>query len=214
MSEHLPRYSKEEFSRRGSAIYEREVLHQMREDDDGRFVAIDIESGEWKLDADDFTATELLLQQVPDAQIWLVRVGSQATYRIGGPRRAVGVRMIAGTVNALGEPTIRIVILDKLSEPYEIDAVVDTGFNGSLTLPSEMITALKLTWRTRGSAILANGSVDECDIYSGIVMWDGQPRNILVEAADTTPLVGMRLMSGYRIVIEDVDGGQVILEKM
>jgi hypothetical protein len=87
MAEHLPRYPKEEFSRRGSAIYERDVLHKMTASDDGKFVAIDIETGVWKLDADDFTATELLLGQVPDAQIWLVQVGSIATYRIGGPRR-------------------------------------------------------------------------------------------------------------------------------
>jgi hypothetical protein len=87
MAEHLPRYSKEEFSRRGGDIYERNVAHTLTAYDDGKFVAIDIETGVWKLDADDFTATERLLHQVPDAQIWLVRVGSLATYRIGGPRR-------------------------------------------------------------------------------------------------------------------------------
>jgi hypothetical protein len=88
MAGHLPRYAKEEFSRRGGAIYERDVLHNVTASDDGKFVAIDIETGVWKLDTDDYAATERLLQQVPDAQIWLVRVGSVATYRIGGPRRS------------------------------------------------------------------------------------------------------------------------------
>jgi hypothetical protein len=87
MAEYLPRYPKEEFSRRGGVIYERDVLHNMTASDVGKFVAIDIETGVWQVDRDDFTATERLLQQVPDAQIWLVRVGSLATYRIGGPRR-------------------------------------------------------------------------------------------------------------------------------
>jgi predicted aspartyl protease len=122
--------------------------------------------------------------------------------------------MISGVVNAFREAVIRIVVLDQLGEAHEFDAVVDTGFNGSLTLPMNKISDLNLTWRTRGSAIIANGTIDECDIYYGIVMWDGHPQSILVEAADTAPLVGMRLMTGYRIVIDDVDGGQVTIQTL
>lgn len=84
-----PRYSKEEFARRGLEIYDRDIRSQVEADHQGQFVAIDIESRQWEMDADDYTATERLLQQLPDAQIWLVRVGHQATYRIGGPRRLV-----------------------------------------------------------------------------------------------------------------------------
>ncbi|MGH7966405.1 MAG: hypothetical protein ACRERD_32030, partial [Candidatus Binatia bacterium] len=51
-----------------------------------------------------------------------------------------------------------------------------------------------LPWRTRGTVILANGSEDQFDIYAAIIRWDGTPRNILVEAADTDPLVGMALL--------------------
>jgi clan AA aspartic protease len=122
--------------------------------------------------------------------------------------------MIVGVVNAYREAIIRIAVLDHLGESHEFDAVVDTGFNGSLTLPMDVVSNLNLAWRTRGSAILANGTIDECDVYSAIAMWDGHPQSILVEAADTAPLVGRRLMSGYRIAIEDVDGGQVIIQPL
>lgn len=75
------RYSKEEFTRRGAEIYERDIRPQVEADSAGKFVAIDIETGAWEMDADDYTATERLFHQVPDAQIWLVRVGHIATYR-------------------------------------------------------------------------------------------------------------------------------------
>jgi hypothetical protein len=85
-----PRHSKDEFARRGQEIYERIVQPALRPDDDGKFVAIDIETGEYVSDTDDFTATERLLARKPDAQIWLVRVGHAATYRIGGSIRGGG----------------------------------------------------------------------------------------------------------------------------
>ncbi len=71
-----PRYSKEEFARRGQEIYERDIKPRMLPSDKEKFVAIDIETGEYEVDGDDFTATERLLARKPDAQMWLVRVGS------------------------------------------------------------------------------------------------------------------------------------------
>ncbi len=90
MTDRQPRYSKEEFARRGNEIYKHDIRPQVDAGGIGQFVAIDIETGAWEMDADDFTATERLLHRVPDAQIWLVRVGHRATYRIGGPHRNIG----------------------------------------------------------------------------------------------------------------------------
>ena len=47
------RYSKEEFARRGDAIYEKEVRPQIKARDEGKFAAIDIETSEFALDADE-----------------------------------------------------------------------------------------------------------------------------------------------------------------
>jgi hypothetical protein len=84
-----PRYSKDEFARRGQAIYERDVRPHLQSGESGNFVAIDIESGVYEVDDDDDTATERPLARSPAAQIWLVRVGERATYRIG-PRPQPG----------------------------------------------------------------------------------------------------------------------------
>ena len=79
-----PRYSKEDFARRGQAIYERDIRPHLKAGDEGKFVAIDIETGAYEMDGDDYRATERLLTRSPTAQIWLLRVGHRAAYRIGG----------------------------------------------------------------------------------------------------------------------------------
>lgn len=79
-----PRYSKEEFARRGEEFYERDIHPHLKASDEGKFVAIDIETGAYELDRDDYTATERLLGRHPNAQIWLLRAGHRAAYRIGG----------------------------------------------------------------------------------------------------------------------------------
>lgn len=81
------RYNKEEFARRGDAIYEKEIRPQLKTGDEGKFVAIDIETREFAIDADELKAGNKLLKRIPDAQIWMVRVGSRAVHRIGGQLR-------------------------------------------------------------------------------------------------------------------------------
>ena len=87
MSSTKRRYSKEEFARRGDAIYEKEVHPQLKANDVGRFAAIDIDSGMYEIDADELKAGNKLRKRLPDAQIWMVRVGSRAVHRIGGRGR-------------------------------------------------------------------------------------------------------------------------------
>ena len=73
----------EEFSRRGKEIYERDIRPKLGPQDENKFVAIDIVSGDFETDKVDYSATERLLNRRPKAQIWLERVGQRAAYRIG-----------------------------------------------------------------------------------------------------------------------------------
>jgi hypothetical protein len=81
------RYRKEEFALRGDAIYENNIRPQLSADDEGKFVAIDIEKGVYEIDADEREAGEKLRARIPDAQIWMVRVGSRSVHRFGGRAR-------------------------------------------------------------------------------------------------------------------------------
>ena len=55
-----PRYTMEEFARRGREIYERDILPKVPQEDYGKFAAIDIETGQYAIDEDEYEATERL----------------------------------------------------------------------------------------------------------------------------------------------------------
>jgi hypothetical protein len=84
MSSVKPRYSKEEFARRGDALYEKDILPRLAAEDVGKFVAIDIETGNYEIAADEMKAGDKLRARLPEAQIWMVRIGYLSTRRFGG----------------------------------------------------------------------------------------------------------------------------------
>jgi clan AA aspartic protease len=81
--------------------------------------------------------------------------------------------MISGFVNADFEAIISLSICDSEGKIYTQDAIVDTGFNGWLSLPPDLIDQLNLTWKRRGRAILGDGSEYVFNVYETIVVWDG-----------------------------------------
>ncbi len=82
-----PRYSKEEFALRGDEIYEREIRPLLEKGNEGKFVAIDIETRAYEIDVDELGASDRLLARVPTAQIWLRRIGSRYARRFGSHPR-------------------------------------------------------------------------------------------------------------------------------
>ena len=78
-----PRYSKEEFARRGDEIYERKIRPQVTPNDEGKFALIDIETGDYEIDQDEVTAHDRLVLRRPDAQVWVTQVGSRYARRFG-----------------------------------------------------------------------------------------------------------------------------------
>src|SRR5438552_3670483 len=83
MTLRVPRYSKEEFARRGSEIYARDIAPLVEASNRGKFVAIDIETGMWEMDENELVAGDRLLGRSPDAQTWMVRVGHGTLRRFG-----------------------------------------------------------------------------------------------------------------------------------
>lgn len=78
-----PRYSKEEFARRGDEIYEREIRPRAEAGNEGKFAVIDIETGAYEIDADEVAASDRLLARNPNAQMWVTRIGSRYVRRFG-----------------------------------------------------------------------------------------------------------------------------------
>jgi hypothetical protein len=78
------RYPKEEFARRGDAIYEKDVQPLLKPRDKGKYVAIDIETGDHEIAEERMEASENLRARLPDAQIWMMRIGFPTVIRLGG----------------------------------------------------------------------------------------------------------------------------------
>ena len=84
------RYSKEEYARRGDAMYEQKVRPHLKPTDRDRVVAVDIETGEYEISDSELDASRRLRARLPGAQSWLVRVGSRYVHRFGGRAAKAG----------------------------------------------------------------------------------------------------------------------------
>ena len=121
--------------------------------------------------------------------------------------------MMQGYVNVNYEAQISLVIGNG-SKLKSIDAIIDTGFTGFLSLPIVIIAELDLAWSYRDRGTLGDGSETLFDIYDASVIWDGQYREIEVNAAETQPLLGMRMLLGYRLQVDTIEGGLVKIKAL
>ncbi|WP_204154322.1 hypothetical protein [Leptolyngbya sp. CCY15150] len=77
------RYSKEELAQRGQQLYESHIRQQVEAGNDGKIVAIDIETGNFEVADTILPATRQLFDRNPDAQPWVIRIGHRAVYHFG-----------------------------------------------------------------------------------------------------------------------------------
>ncbi|MFM6325368.1 MAG: clan AA aspartic protease [Microcystis panniformis] len=122
--------------------------------------------------------------------------------------------MMQGIVDQNCEATIRLVVGNLDSQRRMIDAVIDTGFTGFLTLPSSVLADLNLRAYRREEGILGDGSTCIFDVYRGLVIWDGELQRIDINESDTEPLVGMSLLYGYRMQLDVIEGGTVTIQAL
>jgi clan AA aspartic protease len=122
--------------------------------------------------------------------------------------------MMRGILTEQREALIRLTVVGPRSRKRSIEAAIDTGYDGYLTLPPELIEELGLKWRRRGKAELADGGETTFDVYEGAVIWDNQRRRIEVDAANTAPFVGMELLDGYELKIKVKAGGRITIRRL
>lgn len=76
-------YTKEDISRRGKEIYEREIRRQVEGDHDGEFLVVDITTGRFSMGESSEEAFEGAEEENPEGVFYLMRVGRKAAHRIG-----------------------------------------------------------------------------------------------------------------------------------
>jgi hypothetical protein len=82
-----PRYSSDDIAERGQALYDREIRGKLDESVRGKFLALDIETGEYEIDTDARAALKRAQTKHPGAALYLLRIGYPTAFRLG--RKAV-----------------------------------------------------------------------------------------------------------------------------
>lgn len=122
--------------------------------------------------------------------------------------------MITGTITANREAVVPLQLVASAGQAVDIDAVVDTGFTGSLTLPLGLIGLLGFAFRSRQQIMLGDGSLVLADVFVGTVLWEGKSIVIEIDAAETDPLLEMSLLYGSDLRVQVVDGGTVTIDAL
>ena len=119
-----------------------------------------------------------------------------------------------GTVAAEGnEALLGVEVLSQAgSSSLRVEAVVDTGFTGHLTLPRATVEALGLPIIGSAESILADGSLVMEDVCLARVLWHSGERPVRVLVAEAVALLGMALMRGSELRVECVSGGEVSVQ--
>jgi predicted aspartyl protease len=84
--------------------------------------------------------------------------------------------VIHGVVTPQREAVIKLNVQDLDGNDQQIEAVIDTGFDDFLTLPPQLVSALRVPYAAWAEAKLADGSIVEAPYYRATVIWDGTLR--------------------------------------
>ncbi len=123
--------------------------------------------------------------------------------------------MITGRVSPDGrEAVVALDVLGREGRGQRIEAVIDTGFTGYLTLPGDAAASLGLPERGSETFMLADGSETILPVYRGGVLWHGRELRIPVSQANGGALVGMSLLRGSRLTVNAEPGGDVRVEEL
>lgn len=117
--------------------------------------------------------------------------------------------MIFGTVNALHEVVVPLKLRGPGGATATVEAVFDSGFTGSLTLPPATVAALGLNHRSSAHAKLADGTVTQFEVYAVEIERGASWITAFVSAVGTEALMGAKLVIGHEVRIEYLPGGAV-----
>jgi clan AA aspartic protease len=119
--------------------------------------------------------------------------------------------MIVGKVNEKRDAVVSIIVNGQADQRIEVEAVIDTGYNGFLILPATIVQSLNLTYLARTQSMLANGKMEDFDVYAASILWDHQERLIEVDVTGAESLVGTALLDGYDLCIQFQPEGTVTI---
>ncbi len=118
-----------------------------------------------------------------------------------------------GEFSAFRDARLPLRVIGPLAE-VTLQFVIDTGFDGCLTLPGQVIQSIGLI---RGDTVrveLGDGSRHEMEEFRADVEWAGRIHSVFVLQRKQVPLIGIGLLYGHRLTIDVVDGGPVTVSPL
>ncbi len=85
-----PPSSDDENAAGAEALYEEVIRGKVEPENIGKFLVIDIRTGDYVMDAQDVTAMKRAVEKHPNGVFYLMRIGDRVLGRIGGPFTRTG----------------------------------------------------------------------------------------------------------------------------
>jgi predicted aspartyl protease len=98
--------------------------------------------------------------------------------------------------------------------PTPVEFIVDTAYEGDLTLPQSMLARVEASYIGDRPIRLADGTLRDRAYYRLVLDWDEEERIVEIAEMENSPLLGVELMAGYLLQVEITDGGEVSLEPL
>ncbi len=77
------RHNTDEIARRGQDIYDRDIRPKVENEHHGKFLVVDVDTGDFEVDTDELKAIQRATARHPDGARYILRVGYPATHRLG-----------------------------------------------------------------------------------------------------------------------------------
>ena len=122
--------------------------------------------------------------------------------------------MLTGRVSRELQAWVSVEILARDGQGHPVEFVLDTGFEGHLTLPLSIIRRLELTSAGNQDVLLANGQSDTLQLFAGVVLWHGRRRVVEIIESGSEPLLGMSLLRGSRVTLDVRYDGAVVVDAL
>jgi clan AA aspartic protease len=120
--------------------------------------------------------------------------------------------MIQGQVDTLRRAVIPLELRGPHGQTALVEAVIDTGFDGFVTVSPDQADRLQLPFLEVRSYELGDGNAVDFAIHLITVMWDSQEREVEALVTESGILIGMSLLYGYHLFIDVIEGGEIRLQ--
>ena len=121
--------------------------------------------------------------------------------------------MITGTINKKLEIAVDMPVYGCDGRHIDAHFVVDTGFDGEISLPPDAIEYLRLPKYRRRRTFHADSSSAIVQTYVAHIKWDDEVREVIVNPTEGNCLIGVQLLKGFLLTAGFVPDAPVKLER-